>query len=221
MAEKYGEIPPRFTKKWWEHFWEYYRWHVIITAVAVLIAIVTIIQCSSRVKYDLVMVYAGHGDMSETSQDKLRSLAMDYTDDIDGNEQIVVDLKTMVFTDLIGNRDYDYAIQTKLDLTFTDDYTYIYLMDETEALVYMNRKDTASAFENTDVFAEGTDAEILHTTEENIGYAVCLDGSRLLKENGINADGLYLLVRADNKHNEKNAISHESALKFAKALIEQ
>ena len=43
MAEKYGEVPPKFTKKWWEYFWDYYKWHVIITVVAVLIASVT--QC--------------------------------------------------------------------------------------------------------------------------------------------------------------------------------
>ena len=48
MAEKYGEVPPKFTKKWWEYFWDYYKWHVIITVVAVLIASVTIVQCATR-----------------------------------------------------------------------------------------------------------------------------------------------------------------------------
>ena len=52
MAEKYGEVPPKFTKKWWEYFWDYYKWHVIITVVAVLIASVTIVQCATRPKYE-------------------------------------------------------------------------------------------------------------------------------------------------------------------------
>ena len=25
MAEKYGDMPKRFTKKWWEYFWDYYN----------------------------------------------------------------------------------------------------------------------------------------------------------------------------------------------------
>ena len=32
MAEKYGEIPPRFTRAWWNYFWYYYKWRVVITA---------------------------------------------------------------------------------------------------------------------------------------------------------------------------------------------
>ena len=53
MAEKYGEVPPKFTKKWWEYFWDYYKWHVIITVVAVLIASVTIVQCAtSEIRYE-------------------------------------------------------------------------------------------------------------------------------------------------------------------------
>ena len=72
MAEKYGEVPPKFTKKWWEYFWDYYKWHVIITVVAVLIASVTIVQCATRPKYDMNVVYAGHMNYSELAHRPLR-----------------------------------------------------------------------------------------------------------------------------------------------------
>lgn len=217
--EKYGEIPPRFTKKWWGHIWEYYKWHFIITAVAILIAVVTIVQCAHRTQYDLVMVYAGHKNLPQLTENQLYELALEHTDDVDENGEVVVDLKSLVFTDMDANEDYDFAIQTKLDLSFLDDYTYIYLMDETQARVYTGRKDTTDAFEKVSVFAEGTDKEILYTTDENISFAVSLKDSALLKEKGINADNLYLMVRRDNHSSEKNTKSHESAVKFAKELI--
>ena len=217
--EKYGEIPPRFTKKWWGHIWEYYKWHFIITAVAILIAVVTIVQCAHRTQYDLVMVYAGHKNLPQLTENQLYELALEHTDDVDENGEVVVDLKSLVFTDMDANEDYDFAIQTKLDLSFLDDYTYIYLMDETQARVYTGRKDTTDAFEKVSVFAEGTDKEILYTTDENISFAVSLKNSALLKEKGINADNLYLMVRRDNHSSEKNTKSHESAVKFAKELI--
>ena len=74
MAEKYGEVPPKFTKKWWEYFWDYYKWHVIITVVAVLIASVTIVQCATRPKYDMNVVYAGHMNYSEEEINKLKEI---------------------------------------------------------------------------------------------------------------------------------------------------
>ena len=74
MAEKYGEVPPKFTKKWWEYFWDYYKWHVIITVVAVLIASVTIVQCATRQKYDMNVVYAGHMNYSEEEINKLKEI---------------------------------------------------------------------------------------------------------------------------------------------------
>ena len=217
--EKYGEVPPRFTKKWWGHIWEYYKWHFIITALAILIAVVTIVQCTHRTEYDLVMIYAGHKDLPNMTQNRLYELATERVDDVDGNGEVVVDLKTLVFTDIDGNEDYDFAIQTKLDLSFLDDYTYIYLMDEAQARIYTGRKDTTDAFEEVGAFYNGTDKEILYTTDENKSFAVSLKDSALLKEKGIDADDLYMMVRRDNGASEKNTKSHESAIELAKELV--
>ena len=98
MAEKYGEEPPKFTKKWWEYFWDYYKWHVIITVVAVLIASVTIVQCATRPKYDMNVVYAGHMNYSEEEINKLKEIISERISDIDGNGENSVLLSTLVFS---------------------------------------------------------------------------------------------------------------------------
>lgn len=218
MAEKYGTVPPKFTKKWWEYFWYYYKWHVIITAAAVLVAAVTIVQCASRPKYDMNIVYAGHMNYSETEIEKTQELLAEYITDIDGNGKKAIDFQQLMFSDGMGNEEYDYAMQTKLDLTFTDDGTFVYLMDEIEAKLYIQRESVGEAFEKTDVYAEDTNAEILRA-EDGTGYAVNLKDSAFFKENEIYCDDLYLLVRKNNKNDEKNTQSYEDALRIAEELI--
>ena len=101
MAEKYGEVPPKFTKKWWEYFWDYYKWHVIITVVAVLIASVTIVQCATRPKYDMNVVYAGHMNYSEEEIDGFKRVAYDMNINS-------IDLVTIMPTSFRLYRDNDY-----------------------------------------------------------------------------------------------------------------
>ena len=57
--EKYGEIPKRFTKKWWEYFWDYYKIHTIATIAIVVAVASTISQCVNKIDYDLSLVTTG------------------------------------------------------------------------------------------------------------------------------------------------------------------
>lgn len=216
--EKYGEIPPKFTKKWWEYFWYYYKWHTIITVTALIIALVTIVQCANREKYDMNIVYAGHMNYGDEEISRARALFSQYVTDIDKDGKQSVFFQTLMFSDGAGNEEYDYAMQTKLDFTFTDDCTFIYLMDEIEAALYINRDSVSDTFEKTELYAPDTDARVI-TAEDGNSYAVNLKDSDLLKTNGIYCDNLYLLVRSNNRDDEKNIQAHEDALKLAKELI--
>ena len=219
MAEKYGTIPPRFTRAWWEYFWEYYKWHVIITVVAVLITAVTIVQCATRKEHDFVLVYSGYMHLDDTSRDVLDEAAKMYAVDADGDGEIMTHIVPIEFTNIDGNEDFDMTLQQKLDISLMDDCTFIYIMDETLAERYMSRKDTLVAFENTDDIIGSADAEILRHTPDNTGFAVSLKDSTYLKENGIKCDKLYLLVRRNGRGGEKNDKAHEAAVNMAREII--
>lgn len=218
MAEKYGEIPPRFTKQWWDYVWYYYKWHITITVLAIIIASVTMVQCATRTRYDMTVVYAGHMNYSDDEIIRLQELLSEHITDIDENGEKNVMFMPLMFADNPGSEEYDYAMQTKLDLSFTDDYTFIYLMDKSEAELYLQRESIADTFENTDLYAENTDAEILRASD-GTGYAVNLRNSALLKNNNIYCEDLYILIAKNNDDNEKRAISHEDALNTARELI--
>ena len=70
--EKYGEVPRRFTKAWWEHFWYYYKWHTFgVIFVAVMIAI-SCTECAMRDKYDVTITYAGEMVFMPQTVEKIR-----------------------------------------------------------------------------------------------------------------------------------------------------
>ena len=165
MAEKYGEVPPKFTKKWWEYFWDYYKWHVIITVVAVLIASVTIVQCATRPKYDMNVVYAGHMNYSEEEINNLKEIISERISDIDGNGENSVLLSTLVFADNAGSEEYDYAIQTKLDLTFTDDCSFIYLMDKANVDAQMQKEVVDQIYDCTDSFIDSSSDKVVQAAD--------------------------------------------------------
>lgn len=220
MAEKYGEIPPRFTRAWWEYFWYYYKWHVIITVTAVVVALVTIVQCATRTKYDMTVVYAGHKNYSETEINRLQEILSERVSDIDENGETNVMFLPLMFADNKGAEEYDYAMQTKLDMTFTDDYTYIYLMDKAEAELYLQREHVSDIFTPADTYADITAAETLNAADGR-GYAVKLSDSALLKDNNIYCEDLYVLVVQNSKPDEKSVQSYEDALNIARELIEK
>lgn len=218
--EKYGEIPPRFSGAWFGYIWEYYKWHILGTVFAIVLIAVWLFQCTHRVKYDMTIVYAGHMTYSEEQQAKICEKAAEYIPDIDGNEKVNIYFQPLVFSDKAGNEEYDYAVQTKLDLTFVDDYAYIYLMDEIETALYMQRDSITDIFEPVSAFADGTDAKTFSGESDGIAHAVSLAGSSILKENGIDSDNLYLMVRKNtNPDEEKDIKSHDGAIEFAKALM--
>lgn len=217
--EKYGKIPPRFTKAWWEYFWEYYKWYVLGVVFVIFMSCVWLFQCTHRVKYDMNIVYAGHDTYTETQQQQLCSLAKEYVPDIDGNGEVNIYFQPLVFSDKAGQEEYDYAVQTKLDLTFVDDYYYVYLMDEVEAALYMQRDTIADIFEPVSEYADVSAAETLKGSDGSTPYAVRLTDSAALKELGIEGDRLYLMIRRNiNPDNEKDIKSHDGAIAFAKAI---
>ena len=218
--EKYGEIPPRFTKAWWGYFWEYYKWYVLGTAFAVILIVMWAYQCAHRVDYDMTIVYAGHMTYTEEQQAVICEKAAEYVPDINGDGEVNIYFQPLVFSDKAGNEEYDYAVQTKLDMTFVDDYAYIYLMDEIETALYMQRDTITDIFEPVSVFAADTDAQTFTGEADGIPHAISLSASKMLKQNGIDSENLYLMVRENTSpDDEKNIKSHDGAIEFAKALM--
>ena len=149
--------------------------------------------------------------------DKFGEMCAVVASDIDGNGENSALLSTLVFADNAGSEEYDYAIQTKLDLTFTDDCSFIYLMDKANVDAQMQKEVVDQIYDCTDSFIDSSSDKVVKAA----GGKICIDlkDSRLLKDNGIYCDDLYILIRRNYKDDEKNTQAHDDSIAVAEALV--
>lgn len=219
MAEKYGTVPPKWTKEWWSYFWYYYKWYVIITAFVVLSVLFTAVQCATREKYDLTVTYAGHKIYTEDELNRFVGGVNEYIDDVDGNGEKSVFFQQLNFMDKSGSEEYDYASQTKLDLEFHNDCSFLFLYDLKELETMAGRDSASELYVPVSEWAEEMPEESLVYTKDGLPYAVNLKDSGFLAENSIYRDDLYVIVRRNYKDDEKNISAWENSVKIANNLI--
>lgn len=218
MAEKYGVVPPKFTKKWWEYFWDYYKIHVLVTAFVVLCVGITAVQCATREKFDLNMIYFGSTYHGEDNSNAVANGLEQFIEDVDGNGEKNIFLQELMISNQPGQEQYDYAIQTKFDLSFQDNYTFLYLIDEDNAKNMLGRGYSDGVFIPVEEWAKDTQSETL-SDDKGVDYGVSLKDSKYLNENGYSNEKLYLLVKGNFKEDEKNISAYESSLRLAQELI--
>lgn len=211
MAEKYGTVPDKWTKEWWDYFWYYYKWRVILIAFAILCVVFTLAQCAMREKYDLTVTYAGHMMYSEEEINRLTAGISEYIDDVDGNGEKSVFFQQLNFMDTMGSEEYDYASQSKLDMEFHNEQSFLFLYDEKELQNMLGRDYADEIYVPVSEWAQDADGDL--------EYAVSLKDSAFFAENNIYSEDLYLVVRRNYKDDEKNVLAWESSVRIANNLI--
>lgn len=219
MAEKYGTIPDKWTKDWWEYFWYYYKWRVIIIAFAVLCVVFTVAQCAMRKKYDLTVTYAGHMMYSEEEINRLTAGISECIDDVDGNGEKSVFFQQINFMDAMGSEEYDYASQSKLDLEFSNEQSFLFLYDAKELNNMLGRDHIDEIYVPVSEWGENITDESLLYSQNGTAYAVSLKNSSFLAENNIYRDDLYIIVRRNYKDDDKNVMAWDSSVRIANNLI--
>ncbi|MDD6213926.1 MAG: hypothetical protein PUB42_01880 [Firmicutes bacterium] len=206
--EVYGEKPKRFTKEWWEYFWDYYKWHTIGVAFVLFIIAITAVQCANKIDYDIIIDYVSEFYLTDEDTENLRNLVQENIDDVNGNGEKQAQI---VYINMSEDLDAQMlaAMQAKLvaELSCTD--SYLFLMSEKYA-------DQLSEYEMFDKPSEwaGTAAGDSDT--------VCLANSAALETIGLNADKIYIGVRSlrdSDKDKKKEQIKHDTALKIAQYLV--
>ena len=219
MAEKYGTIPPRFTGAWFEYVWTYYKWHILIPVFAIIFAAVTIAQCATRPKYDLTITYAGHMIYSDNEIAALNELLLPEVEDIDGNGEPALFIQQLSFSDQMGNEEFDYAMQTKLDVQLGEEDSYLFLYDETELEMMINREASDEIYVSVSEWGENIPADKIYE-KDGYQYAVNLNDSKILKDNGIYCEDLYAVIRHNYSENEKSVNAAANAVRLANILAQ-
>ena len=223
MAEKYGVVPKRFTREWWDYFWMYYKWHTIAVVFIVIAVTVTVVQKINAPKYDLTLTYAGTGYISEQSSDKLQKSLSPLCDDVDGNGKKQLSFLQINLSEDSKDAQYNMAMSMKLQLSLSEDETYIFIMDENLVKTYSGDDEQSGVFAPVKDWLKADVAEDKLYAANSGGYvAVKLDGNKYLENAGIDTNGKYLVMRFyPREDQEKQVNGYNAAAKLANKILSE
>ena len=214
--EKYGTIPPRFTKEWWAYFWEYYKWHTIATAFVVILIAVTLVQCVTKTVYDMTVTYAGDRVFSEEAVNSINEALAGVINDMDGDGENNIFFQQLTFGTANNDPQYEMAMQTKLMLEFSAGETFMYIFSKSEMDTYLNQENCEDLFLPVSEWVE--DGSILEEASlglsGGVAYAVSLGESAYFKSLGLDMQDQYVVlrqIRASEEKDEKFSIQFENA----------
>lgn len=215
MAEKYGTIPPKFTKDWWGYVWEYYKLHILATLVVLAFVGSYIHSCATQVHYDVTVVHIDSNIIGEDVSEALRADLGDKINDIDANDEKNIEFMSMTIMDAPGFEEQDMAMQTKFFLSFTHDTTYLYLVSDEQCRNLIDNASIADYFLPVEDW--GIDVEKNLSPEDGGDYGIALDDNAYLKEKGCITEGLRLMIRpyyadADDSGNGEGAFENAKIL---------
>ena len=220
MAETF-EKPKKFTQEWFSYIWCYYKYHILASLIAVLLIVVTIFEVATTVKPDGTVYYVASNSIhTETEQKILKKLSEEFPD-FNGDGKTYIAFTQMNFTpEIIADSELSNAMRSKMMTTLASDDGMLYILDEPLLKDVLSLKPAQNAFMEVADWSGVKDESLLYQSENGI-YGVCLSESRFFRELGIDASGLYLVVRKNYKPENKKLIkTHADCVELANLLLE-
>lgn len=220
MAEHYGVKPKIFTREWWPYYWMYYKWHTIIIGFFAVCTVSFIVQCATKIKYDLNVVYAGEYYFDSEITGKLAEEIAKVSLDADGNGEVNVFVEQLNFSKSNAQAELNYTLQVKHDVEMTQETYMLYIYDKDQAELMLGREGASDLYSAVSDWTDlNIDEDRLLRTDDGTARAVSLEGNEFLEGIGMDASDLYIAVRniGQDKAAEKKA--HESAVNAANLIL--
>lgn len=208
--EVYGEKPKKFTAKWWDYVWYYYKWHILGTIFAIFMFATMLTQCAARTECDLKVCLVLRDDLVLTQEENLKKAMSEIVSDATKNGKKEVDIEPVYMGDETNIQNKQ-ALYAKLAVTVANPESYVFIMSKEYADSIIKNE----IFESTKNWADG---------ESEDEYVISLSGNETLKKMGIDGgdEELFLGVVKlfDNRQgNETEKARHENGVRFARYLI--
>lgn len=79
----------RFSKEWWKNFFFYYKWHLIVGVIAIVLIVSTIVSNVTRVTPDLYILFSGDYVLTEEDSSLLQERITGCITDINNDGKTV------------------------------------------------------------------------------------------------------------------------------------
>ncbi len=221
MAEKYGEIPKLFTKKWWGYFWEYYKVHTIVSVLIVSVAISTVYKIVTAPEYEFNIAYSAELDLSADTEEMFGQELSQYVTDSNGDGEDGVLIRQNNFMLGMEDAQVEQTLIMRMQLEMTDEDTIVYIIGEDKLKYMIDSPDMEGAFVPVENWLDSEVGEDKLYVFDGQAYAVKLDGSKMLSQYKIKSDDLYIAVRNYNKElSDEMKEKIANAINVANAIVE-
>jgi len=227
--ERYGTIPDKFTKEWWDYIWYYYKWHFIGGVSALILIAVTAAQCASKINYDAEITYVGSEYYNDDTV--INSMCTDLGNIIEdanknGKNQIY-------FRQLIIAKEgtpeslteYNSGIITKVALEFQTGDAYVYLLTNDELHRIIDHNPNEKIFTPPEEYISDTGNLDIISTDAKLPCAIGLNAdNKFLQKYGLTKEfPMYLAVRnmrERDKDDERQQTKYKNAVKIAQTMLQ-
>lgn len=120
-----------------KNFWDYHKWHIIGTILAIAIIIFSVRECATRVKPDVNVVLFSYTGMTGEQVELLTDYLESVCDDNNGDGQVYVGVINCSYNNKSEDKQYEYTVLNKIQATLAAD---------DEALLFITDKDSYQYF---------------------------------------------------------------------------
>ncbi len=107
-------IIPKTPKEKWQNYWYHFKWHTIGGIALIIVLAVMIVQCASRESYDFITIVYTRSAIESGRMEKIEEYIEQYSEDIDGDGKVSVQVVDCSFTDTNANLQLSQAAMAKV-----------------------------------------------------------------------------------------------------------
>lgn len=223
MAEKYGTIPKTFTKDWWEYFWTYYKWYVLVPVFIIIAIVFTVAEKNSLEKYDLTLTYAGSSYFNEDTSAKIEEEFSAYCPDLDEDGEKKISFIQYNFTGETSDIEYEQALNNKLYLSLAEEQNFILIMNKEYAQRFAGDDSASSVFAPLGDWLDTPYEGKKVFSANGKTYGIALSEIPFFKELGADYEDHYLFIRFYPRKDQLEDFidGYEAAIKVANEICKQ
>lgn len=140
--EKTEPVAPKTFKEKLAHFWYYYKVQTIFVFFLVVVITFTTVQCVTREKYDITIMYFAFTTAAPAQIEKAEAYFEKFAEDTDGNGEVNVKIINCSFDSALSDMNYRHASFSKVQsVIITEESTVVFMIDQAAKEYFENALD--------------------------------------------------------------------------------
>lgn len=219
MAEKYGEIPKKFTSKWWSYFWTYYKWWIIVPAMLIVTIVCLLNSILKMERYDVTLTYAGPHFFPNNHVKQISSDFGKLCEDVNKDGKKLLTLANMTISDEDFDLEYKSSLLMSLQFALEEEGKYIFIIHKDFASRYLAQSAQGCRYAPVNEWFTSDVSAFETLSAHGNDYGILLDGSDIFEKWNCDLKDHYLFIRKKPADNAELP-SYNAAIKLANKLIE-